>query len=261
VGVRLALEADTNKLFPVSNSAEEVRDRLVAACRAAGVRFAFGAGLAGMQRRDDGAWRLELSDGGAVEGARRVVLATGGLSFPKLGTTGDGYQLLTQHGHELAEPYAALTPLTGRHPGGQQLAGISLYDTRLAALADGGGGGGRKKGAARQAQRTSMLFTHRGYSGPAVLDLSHLAVRAAERGEAPPQLRVQWTGAGAEEWEARLQEGGAQLVPSLLRREGVPQRLAEALCGEAGVPLDRCVCVRVCVGGGGGGGRGRGRDV
>ncbi len=76
-------------------------------------------------------------------------------------------------------------------------------------------------------------------SGPAILDLSHHVVKALERQQPAPQIRAQWTGDAAAEWEARLLEGGAALVPNMLRREGLPQRLAEALCLEAGVPLDR----------------------
>ena len=76
-------------------------------------------------------------------------------------------------------------------------------------------------------------------SGPSILDLSHHVVKALERQQPAPQIRVQWTGDTAAEWEARLLEGGPAQVPNMLRREGLPQRLAEALCLEAGVPLDR----------------------
>ncbi|KAL4426515.1 hypothetical protein ABPG77_008373 [Micractinium sp. CCAP 211/92] len=250
VGIPLELEAATKKYFPASNSGAEVRDKLVASCRRYGVAFQHGAALQDLAALPGGGWRVQLAGGGALE-APRVVLATGGLSYPKLGTTGDGFQVLRHHGHSLHEPYAALTPLLGEHPGGQQLAGISLYDAELAAVpvaapdgsgngAGGAGGGKRrlsKKGT--RAQRTAMLFTHRGFSGPAILDLSHHTVQALDRGQTPPALRMQWTPAGAAEWEARLQGGGAALAVGVLRREGVPQRLAEALCLEAGVPLDR----------------------
>lgn len=306
MGIPLELEAATKKYFPASNSGAEVRDKLVASCRRYGVAFQHGATLQDLAALPGGGWRVQLAGGGALE-APRVVLATGGLSYPKLGTTGDGFQVLRHHGHSLHEPYAALTPLLGEHPGGQQLAGISLYDAELAAVpvaapdgsgngAGGAGGGKRrlsKKGT--RAQRTAMLFTHRGFSGPAILDLSHHTVQALDRGQTPPALRMQWTPAGAAEWEARLQVrgrggfdrapdtaalrgrrkcrlrhtvaagpsvasiqfpvvstralpaaaqgGGAALAVGVLRREGVPQRLAEALCLEAGVPLDRCVVV------------------
>lgn len=240
IGLRLALEEATGKWFPASNSGAEVRDRLVAACSRAGVEFEYGAGLEDLAPASDGGgWELRLA-GGRRCAAGQVVLATGGLSYPSTGTTGDGYRLLEAKGHHLHAPYAALTPLLGPHPGGAQLSGISLYDAELAAEAAGGTGKSKSKrrGGAR-AQRNAMLFTHRGYSGPAVLDLSHHAVKAQERGDAAPTVRIQWTGLDAAAWEARLFEGGAALVPSALRREGVPQRLAEALCAEAGVPLDR----------------------
>ncbi|KAL4458525.1 hypothetical protein ABPG75_013390 [Micractinium tetrahymenae] len=248
VGIPLVLEAATNKYFPASNSGAEVRDKLVAACQRHGVRMQYGAALQDLATLPGGGWRVQLADGGAVDAAR-VVLATGGLSYAKLGTTGDGFRVLRQHGHALHEPYAALTPLLGQHPGGQQLAGISLYDAELAAVPaaapDGFGGGGSRRSRRKlskkgtRAQRTAMLFTHRGFSGPAILDLSHHAVQALDRGQPPPALRMRWTPAGPAEWEVRLQGGGTALAVGVLRREGVPQRLAEALCLKAGVPLDR----------------------
>lgn len=216
VGIPLELEAATNKYFPASNSGAEVRDRLVASCQRLGARFQHGAALQELAALPGGGWRVQLAGGGAVE-APRVVLATGGLSYPKLGTTGDGFRVLTRHGHALHEPYAALTPLLGEHPGGQQLAGISLYDAELAAMPaaapDAAGGGGGKRRLSRKgtrAQRTAVLFTHRGFSGPAILDLSHHAVQALDRGQPPPALRMQWTPAGAAEWEARLQVRAAR---------------------------------------------------
>ncbi len=87
---------------------------------------------------------------------------------PCSGTTGDGYRLLERHGHSLHTPYAALTPLLGTHPGGAQLSGISLHEAELSAVPSSSGGAGssggsKKKGARAKAQRTAMLFTHRGY--------------------------------------------------------------------------------------------------
>ena len=142
-----------------------MRDRLLRACQRLGVRFAYDSGLQGLEPRAGGGWELGLA-GGRREAAARVILATGGLSFPALGTTGDGFKVLEQQlGHSLHPPYAALTPLLGSHPGGQQLAGISLYSAELSALpaaSDGGGGGGGKKkkgGGGAKAQRSAMLFT------------------------------------------------------------------------------------------------------
>lgn len=117
-------------------------------------------------------------------------------------------------GHSLARPYAALTPLTGQHPGGAQLAGLSLAAVRLSAhrapqpaapqnsggdsSGEGGGGGGKKgarggrggRAAVAVSPRGGFLFTHKGYSGPAVLDISHHAVVALDRGEPRPGGRL-----------------------------------------------------------------------
>ena len=98
-----------------------------------------------------------------------------------------------------------------------------------------------------------MLFTHRGFSGPSVLDLSHHAVQALERegeggegepgGQAQqPPIRVRWSGLGAEEWQGVLaaSRGGGRNVLGVVHTEGgVPLRLARALMSEAGVPDGR----------------------
>jgi predicted Rossmann fold flavoprotein len=80
-----------------------------------------------------------------------------------------------------------------------------------------------------------FLFTHRGYSGPAVLDISHVCVRS-EGGERA-HLRVAWSPTPAPEWEARLQ-GGDRSVSVVVSGE-LPERLALALMELAGIPRDR----------------------
>jgi predicted Rossmann fold flavoprotein len=83
-----------------------------------------------------------------------------------------------------------------------------------------------------------FLFTHRGYSGPAVLDVSHHAVRAAADGRAQ-RLLVQWSAADDAAWHAALQ-GGDGLVVSRLRAT-LPDRLAQQLVAEGGLPPDQRV--------------------
>jgi predicted flavoprotein YhiN len=113
----------------------QVRDRLVAACERLGVAFVHNASVesisppaaaaadpADLAGSIDGRWRLGLASGASTT-ADRLIVSTGGLSFPAVGTDGTGLRLLVGLGHELSQPYAALTPLRGRHPGGQQLAG------------------------------------------------------------------------------------------------------------------------------------------
>lgn len=224
VGLELVLEPETGKLFPASNSARQVRDGLVALARRRGVEIRFEVLVDGLKPRPDGSWSIELRGGGEIQ-AGSVVLATGGKSLPGTGSDGLGFELARSLGHTVHPTYPALTPLTAEPPRHAELAGISL-DVTITAPGPGKG----------FTTRGGFLFTHRGYSGPAVLDISHLAVQSMNR-TAPQPLLVQWTDLDAPAWDRALREGSGS-VAGLLRRH-LPDRLAEALLGESGVDSTR----------------------
>ncbi|KAL0048575.1 hypothetical protein WJX82_006231 [Trebouxia sp. C0006] len=238
IGIPLACELADSKYFPVSNSAKEVRDKILQACLKRGVKIRYNAGLERLQSQDDMGWQCSLADGKVLE-AKRIVVASGGLSYPHLGTDGSGHRIMSKLGHGMQPMYPALTPLKGPHPGGQQLAGLSLYRVEAAAMVKDKQKGKRK---ATTAARAGLLFTHRGYSGPAVLDLSHHAIMAAARGLDKPVIKMNWTGQSVESWRVLLDgsQGGAAGVGAVLHRHGLPKRLVDALCHEAdvtGTPL------------------------
>ncbi len=228
----LALEQDTGKLFPVSNRARDVRDGLVDRARALNVTFEFNTSLTALEPGDTG-WVVHTTHG--PRPASRVVLATGGLSVPATGSDGTGLELAASLGHRVNAVYPALTPLTATPAVHASLAGVSL-DVRVRARA------GRKI----TESTGGFLFTHRGYSGPSILDISHVAARDRDA-----VIRVQWA-ADAAEWEqlfagsgaplddrsGRPEPGRRALVSNVLATR-VPQRLAFQLMDEAGVPLDR----------------------
>lgn len=224
LGVPLKHEEEGDKLFPVSNRGRDVRDALVTACRDAGVEIRFNQAVRGVEPSGSGGetgWIVETEEGIRLE-SRRLVLATGGLSVPATGSDGRGLAWARALGHEVHDPYPALTPLVADPPPHAHLAGVSLeVDARA----------GTGRGARRV--RGGFLFTHRGYSGPAVLDLSHVAIRG---GPGVP-VQVAWTGEDAAAWEARL-KGGKGTAASAVGRH-LPQRLVHALLDEAGVPGDR----------------------
>jgi predicted flavoprotein YhiN len=117
--------------------------------------------------------------------------------------------------------YAALTPLLAAGSPLSGLAGISLPVT-ITARADG-----------RNAASTGgFLFTHRGYSGPSVLDVSPVAVRSF--GPDPARLTVRWTAREERAWDTALRAAGTRTVGGALRQE-FPDRLADALAALAGV--------------------------
>jgi predicted flavoprotein YhiN len=234
----------------------QVRDRLVEACLDLGVKFQYNSSVEGIrQNRMPEShssehfhnWVCDLKDGSKHK-SDRLVVATGGLSFPGVGTDGTGHRLMKKLGHEIKETYPALTPLIGPHPSGSNLAGLSLYDVQMHVQLPGS-----KK--SPSSLRSDMLFTHKGFSGPAVLDLSHHVIKvlqeagAVHQRQASPEkglqnpsgltdgpcLRVNWTGVSATVWEERLKVGGLPLVSTVLRRNGIRERLADALCEELGL--------------------------
>ncbi|MGE3275895.1 MAG: NAD(P)/FAD-dependent oxidoreductase [Vicinamibacterales bacterium] len=224
VGLPLAFESESRKYFPRSNRARDVRDGLVALCRRRGVEFRFGTTVTGLDADGD-AWRVD-TDAGPLEAAA-VVLASGGLSVPATGSDGRGLELASALGHRVHPAYPALTPLVASPARHVALSGVSL-EVRL-----------RSKWEGRNIEtRGGFLFTHHGYSGPAVLDISHVAVRSRLAG-APATIRAQWSPLGPEAWHDEL-TAGTGLVSSSVGRH-LPQRLAVALVDEAGIPPDRRV--------------------
>jgi predicted Rossmann fold flavoprotein len=219
LGIPLALEAESGKLFPVSNRARDVRDALVAHARSLKVAIDFNGQMTGLVP-GDGSWIVQSARG--PMSATRVVLATGGLSVPATGSDGVGLQAAEHLGHRLIHMYPALTPLVADPPVHAALSGVSL-DVRVRARV-------------RQENGTAgvggFLFTHRGYSGPAILDVSHIATRHRDA-----RVRVQWTMLEPRAWEAAFATSGALVVTVMSAH--LPQRLAARLMEEAGVPADR----------------------
>ncbi|MFP5309568.1 MAG: NAD(P)/FAD-dependent oxidoreductase [Actinomycetes bacterium] len=170
LGVPL-VEEPLGKLFPRSGRARDVLDALDRASRAGGVLHRFGVPVTDVSPAGAGGWLVALADGSSLA-AVRVVLATGGLSVPATGSTGFGLELAARLGHALVPPVPALAPLLGTV--GADLAGVTL--PAIVTVTD------RADGRVRARAGGSLLFTHRGCTGPAALDVSHEVERAlAER--------------------------------------------------------------------------------
>jgi predicted Rossmann fold flavoprotein len=225
LGLTLVEEPETGKLFPSTNRARDVRDGLLALAARRGARFLPETTVSGLRPEDVG-WRVERASGPPLT-ADAVIVATGGLSVPSTGSDGRGLVLLEALGHVVHPTYPALTPLTAEPPPFAALSGISLPVAITA-----------RDGERHAESRGGFLFTHRGYSGPAVLDVSHVPVRSRLEGAAGATLTVRWTRLGPAEWEGALRPAGTRTVAGALRRE-LPERLADALAGMAGVTPSR----------------------
>ncbi len=157
-GVDLHVEP-LGKIFPADGNAHDVLAALFDACDQAGIERQFGTVVEQVSRHEaTGRWNID----GKLH-PRRLVLATGGKSVPATGSTGFGYDLATSLGHDLAPRVPALAPLVGTI-GGKEVAGLTV--PAIVSVLDGEG-----REMARSAG--SLLFTHKGVTGPAALDVSH----------------------------------------------------------------------------------------
>jgi len=228
LAIPLKWEEEFDKLFPVSDRAQEVRNRLVEAYTDAGGRLWTDTRVVGLTGAGEAepSWQLAL-DSGQVVDAAAVILATGGLSVPKTGSDGWGLGVARKLGHTVHATYPALTPLLADPPVHADLAGLTVT---VRIVAPGARPGFDITG--------SFLFTHRGYSGPAPLDASHVVANPREGGTGQALL-IQWAPElDAEAWDGLLAQGGGGTVASLVRRH-LPRRLADQLVLEAEVDSER----------------------
>ena len=225
LGLALVEEVESGKLFPASNRARDVRDGLLSLAARRGARFQPRTTVTGLAPAAGG-WNVQC-EGGSALSVDRVIVASGGLSVPNTGSDGRVLAMMPALGHTVHTTYPALTPVVADPAPFGDLAGISLPVHATA----------RDRG--RRATATGgFLFTHRGYSGPAILDVSHVLVRSRLEGNGGAHLSVRWTRLDEAGWEAALKPEGTRTVAGALRRE-LPDRLADALAGVAGVPPTR----------------------
>lgn len=221
--LELVEETETGKLFPSSNRARDVRDGLLALLRRRGGRVVTNAQVNDV-RPHDGRWRVEC-ERESID-ADRVILASGGLSVPQTGSDGIGIRIAKVLGHTIHPTYAALTPVTASPAPLGDLSGVSLV-VKLDA----------ESASRRAGSRGGFLFTHRGYSGPAVLDISHVLVRARMEGESA-RLLVQWSAFDSAAWDQALAPTGTRSILGAVRRQ-LPERLSAALISRAGIQPER----------------------
>ena len=151
-----------NRVFPQSNKASDVTRALSGEMQRAGVKVRLNARVKELTSEDERITGLLLESGEKLS-FDAVILATGGLSYPVTGSTGDGYRLAGELGHEVTQTLPSLVPLTCSESWPGQLQGLSLKNVRLCA---------KCRGKVVYSEQGEMLFTHFGISGPLVLEMS-----------------------------------------------------------------------------------------
>ncbi|TAA46609.1 NAD(P)/FAD-dependent oxidoreductase [Pseudoxanthomonas winnipegensis] len=150
-------EKELGQLF-CDDSSKQIVAMLVAECEAAGVRIATGCGVERVVAREDGGYAVHTAQG--VFAAPSLVVASGGLSIPAMGASGFGYALARQFGHTVLATRAGLVPLTLSGRPQEQLADLAGVSLPVRAASG------------KVAFDNAMLITHRGISGPAILQIS-----------------------------------------------------------------------------------------
>jgi predicted Rossmann fold flavoprotein len=202
-------EKELGQLFCDDSSKQIVR-MLLDECAAAGVTVEASCGVQRVRKTPEG---FSVHTARGEVHAESLVVASGGLSIPSMGASGFGYELARQFGHQVLPVRAGLVPLTlsGKHQEHyQDLAGVALpvVESRVG----------------RQSYRAGLLFTHRGISGPAILQISSYWQPGDDlRIDLLPDSDV-----GAHLVEQRAARPLAELKTVL--GEMLPKRLAQRLC-------------------------------
>jgi predicted Rossmann fold flavoprotein len=161
LGVATQVES-TGKVFPSSNRALDVRDALQRYATEAGAEIRLGVSVKAIQREEMG-FSIALEEGESIQ-ADRLIVTSGGRSYPGCGTIGEGYQWMKAFGHSIVTPRPALVPLVGGEAWMNEISGVTLEHVCASVWARPEPG---KKADKRPllARAGSFLFTHQGFSG------------------------------------------------------------------------------------------------
>ena len=151
-----------NRVFPVSDHSSDVIQTLAKALKQVGVRVMLHTEVSRLLVEEDRIAGVGFKDHTKME-ADAVVLATGGMSYPSTGSTGDGYRFASETGHKLVPCTPSLVPFECKEAWIKELQGLSLKNTAITIF------NGKKK---LYEDFGEMLFTHFGVSGPMILSAS-----------------------------------------------------------------------------------------
>ena len=222
-GVPLKTERG-GRVFPVSDKSSDILRACEKIVRESGVTVRLNAHVDELLTQDGAVSGIRI--GAQTLACDAVVVATGGISYPQTGSTGDGYDFARATGHAVEDPVASLVPPVTEDLGPGELAGLTPKNVPLTA---------EKKGKEVFSELGELLFTHFGISGPLVLSLS--GVIAGQ--PAGTRLAIDLKPAlSREQLDARLlrdlQEGARQQVKTALHAL-LPQRLLEIVLELAGI--------------------------
>ena len=150
------------RMFPASEKAETVWETLIAYMKEGGVVVKSNAEVSGFKIEKDNIVAVKLADSTTLS-ASAYILATGGMSRPETGSTGDGFKWLKKLGHTIKMPEPSLVPIKTKDAWAHKLLGLSFKEARITVL---------QNGRIHDKRVGKILFTHLGLSGPLILNMS-----------------------------------------------------------------------------------------
>ena len=202
------------KVFPASQRAEDVLQVLLSECARSGVQIACNKQVSGIEKTPVG-FRVTTQAGQFQ--APVIVITTGGMSYPATGSTGDGYHFAKQLGHAIVPPKPSLSPVFVRNYTMASIAGVSVQD-KLVYLYRGDKKLGEHRG--------DIGFTHKGLSGPGILDFSRNILSG-------DQLRINFIDDKADEFRSALitasEKEGKTAIQTYLKKYELPRSLLQLI--------------------------------
>ncbi len=226
LGVATVVERG-DRVFPASNDAHQVAEALASFALGQGAQVRMRSRVADILCSGDRARGVVLHGGERIA-AEAIIVATGGASYPKTGSSGDGYRLAEELGHTIVPIRPALVPLViaGSEP--RAMMGLSLRNVQVRLLLDG------EESASDFGE---MLFTHFGVSGPIILTLSGPAVALLGRGRLEMSINLK-PALSPEKLDARLlrdlDRHGKRSYHNLLKGL-LPQKMIDVVVARTGI--------------------------
>lgn len=222
----LTTETDNGKVFPESMHAGDVLSMMISLCESRGVTLKYRSSVTGIEYNKD---TFTVYSGKHKYTASALVIAAGGSSYPATGSTGDGYLMAGSLGHSIIEPAPALTPVYVRDFTFTALSGMSIRDTNISLF---------RKEKKINSSTGDVLFTHKGLSGPGILDMSRY-IRKDD------VMKISLTGNSTEKMNSNFIAGsrdeGKKNIKSFLKRFDIPERLITKILSQQKIDPGRKV--------------------
>ncbi len=215
---------DNGKVFPITRKSTDVLELLVKDGVNHGLKIQTKEAVEQIKMLDE---RFVVNTAKESYQSEYLIISTGGKSFPHLGATGDGYKFAESFGHEIVSPKPSLTPVFNKKFKLSILSGLSFQDTEVSLWRDG-----KKK----RVMRDDLLITHKGLSGPVIINNSRYFVNG-------DMLQISFIDGDSHQFVRNCLRDGVDgnkkvIVKKFIESLGLPKRLVHALLDEVEISTE-----------------------